>query len=250
MPPLIDIATGSFDDLTFQAEDTLIRLADGYPAGMTHGDSDEARKARRGVWNAWWKTNAATVDLAKVDEQPRHLGYTLIPEMHANKVWEIDAAKKILWETKVDGCPIDAQVLPGGRFLVAELNANRVTERDQKSGAVHWEYKIATPIACARLSNGHTFIGTNHSLHVVTPDGKEVMNYRPADGFFIHSVQRLKNGRHGLRVDGRGGARDRHGGQGDPHGAAADPRQLERRRGGPRRQLSGGQQRRGQGAGG
>ncbi len=194
VPPLIEVATGVHGDLTWQAEDTLVRLANGYPAGVTIGDTDEARKVRRDAWTAWWKANEAKVDLAKLDEQPRHLGYTLVPEMHANKVWEIGADKSVLWETRVDGCPIDAQVLPGGRFLVAELNAGRVTERDQKTGTVLWEYKIATPIACARLPNGHTFIGTNHSLHVVTPDNKEVMTYKPADGFFIHSVQRLRNG--------------------------------------------------------
>jgi hypothetical protein len=192
--PLIDLASGTHGDLTWQAEDLLVRLANGFPPGLTFGDTLQARATRLEAWTTWWKANEAKVDLAKLDEHPHYLRYTLVPEMHANKVWEVDADKKVLWETKIDGCPIDAQVLPGGRFLVAELNAHRVTERDQKTGEVLWEYKINTPIACARLPNGHTFIGTNHSLHVVTPDGKEVMAYKPADNFFIHSVQRLRSG--------------------------------------------------------
>ena len=193
VPPLIELATEIPGDLTWQAEEVLVRLADGYPPGLVLGDTDDARTLRRGTWTTWWGANAAKVDLAKLSEQPRYLGYTLVPEMHANKVWEIGADGKTLWETNVDGCPIDAQILPGGRFLVAQLNAGQVTERDQ-TGKVLWTHKINMPIACARLPNGHTFIGTNHSLHVVTPDHKEVMTYKPADTFFIHSVQRLRNG--------------------------------------------------------
>ena len=193
VPPLIELATMAQGELTWQAEDALIRLADGYPDGIEIGDTDAARKVRRGVWTRWWEANANKVDLGKLEEEPRNLGYTLVPEMHANKVWEIGAGGKVLWEAAVAGCPIDAQVLPGGRFLVAELNANQVTERDL-TGKVLWEHKINTPIACLRLPNGHTFIGTNHSLHVVTPDHKEVMTYKAEEGFFIHSVQRLRNG--------------------------------------------------------
>src|SRR5262249_32663348 len=114
--------------------------------------------------------------------------------------------KTTLWEVAVPGCPIDAQVLPGGRFLVAELNAHQVTERD-RTGKILWEYKINTPIACKRLPNGYTFIGTNSSLHVITPDGKDVMTYKPEGGFFIHSVQRLDNG-HMVCVSMEGAVRE------------------------------------------
>ncbi len=193
VPPLIELATEQFGNLTWQAEDTLVRLSDGYPPGMELGDTDAARKLRRDVWTKWWETNAAKIDLAKLTAEPRHLGYTLIPEMHANKVWEIGLDKKVLWQAAVATCPIDAQVVPGGRFLVAELNGGQVSERDL-TGKVLWSYSVNTPIACARLPNGHTFIGTNHSLHVVTPDKKEVMLYKPKDNYFIHSVQRLRNG--------------------------------------------------------
>jgi hypothetical protein len=206
VPPLIELATEAHDDLTWQAEDVLVRLADDYPAGLVLGDTDDARALRRVAWTKWWEANAAKTDLAKLTEQERHLGYTLVPEMHANKVWEIGADKKILWSVDVPGCPIDAQVLPGGRFLVAELNGNQVTERDM-TGKVLWEHKVNTPIACARLPNGQTFIGTNHSLHVVTPDHNEVMTYKPADNFFIHSVQRLRNG-HMVCVSMEGAVRE------------------------------------------
>src|SRR5262249_23126987 len=98
------------------------------------------------------------------------------------------------WELATDlQCPIDAQVLPGGRLLVAEINGHRVTERD-RTGKVLWEYKVQTPIACQRLPNGNTFVSTNHVASVVTPAGKVVFSYQAENGFFIHSIQRLANG--------------------------------------------------------
>jgi len=194
LPTLIELATEPAGDLTWQAEDALVRLAGGYPPEMPYGDTEPLRKARRERWQSWWTANETKVDLARIEERTRFLNYTLVPEMHANKVWEIGSdGKTVLWEVNVPGCPIDAHVLPGGRFLVAELNAHQVTERDLK-GNVLWTHKINTPIACRRLPNGHTFIGTNHSLHVFTRDHNEVMKYEAEPGFFIHSVQWLANG--------------------------------------------------------
>src|SRR5262249_38763823 len=67
------------------------------------------------------------------------------------------------------------------------------TERD-RSGKVLWEYKVDTPIACQRLPDGTTWISTNHKFFVVNRDGKELSSYAPEQGFFMHSVQRLRNG--------------------------------------------------------
>jgi HEAT repeat protein len=208
VPTLIDFAAERSGELGWQAEDVLIRLAGEYLKDLKYGDTEDDRKARHEAWSAWWKANEAKVDLAKAAGARRFLNHTLVPEMHANKVWEIGSdGKTILWEVAVPGCPIDAEVLPGGRILVAELNAHIVTERDQRTGKIEWEYKINTPIACRRLPNGQTFIGTNHSLHVVTREGKEVMTYKPTDNFFIHSVQRLDNG-HMVCVSMEGAVRE------------------------------------------
>jgi outer membrane protein assembly factor BamB len=98
-----------------------------------------------------------------------------------------------LWELANLQCPIDARVLPGNRLLVAEINGNKVTERD-RAGKVLWEHAVKTPIYCERLANGQTFIGTNHRFFAVTRDGKEASTCNAKNGFFIHSLQRLRNG--------------------------------------------------------
>jgi hypothetical protein len=194
VPALVDLLGGDSADLRWQAEDILVRLA-GDRAPALEGSLDEAgRKRWRDAWAAWWDRHGATVDLARLGERSPFLNLTLVPEMHANKVWEFGPDGKVRWELKEDlKTPIDAQVLPGGRVLVAELNGGRVTERDPK-GRVLWQHAVNTPVACQRLPNGNTFIATNYHAFVVTPAGKEVWSYKPEQGFFMHSVQRLTNG--------------------------------------------------------
>ncbi len=173
-----------------RAESLLLRVA-----GETTPDAAVAADvhARHDAWARWWANNGAHVDLGRLDDTAPYLGLTLVPEMHANKVWECNAEGKPLWSIEDLQTPIDAQVLPGKRLLVAELNGDQVTERD-RSGKILWKYVVKTPIACERLANGQTFIATNHRLSIVTRAGKEVFSYAPDPQFFIHSVQRLRNG--------------------------------------------------------
>jgi hypothetical protein len=194
VPALIGLLLEPPGELAWQVEDILSRIGgEGQPV-VPAGDTAENRTRRRDLWLTWWDQNKAKIDLARLDQEPAYRGLTLVPEMHANKVWECTANGKVEWELATGlQCPIDAQVLPGNRLLVAELNGNRVTERD-RSGKVLWEHAVNTPIACQRLPNGHTWISTNHRFFIVSPDGKEVSAYEPENGFFIHSAQRLRNG--------------------------------------------------------
>jgi hypothetical protein len=192
VPALIALLADSPAEIASGAEDLLMQLA-GDKAPTLGAGTDPAGKVRRAGWARWWEEEGPRLDLARLDETPRPLGLNLIPEMHANKVWECGKDGKPLWEMTGLQCPIDAQVLPGNHLLVAELNGDQVTERD-RTGKVLWRHPVKTPIACARLANGQTFIATNHRVFLITRDGKEVQSYAPENGFFIHSVQRLRNG--------------------------------------------------------
>jgi outer membrane protein assembly factor BamB len=94
-------------------------------------------------------------------------------------------------------------VLPGGRVLVAENQAQRVTERDLK-GNILWQKQILqNPIACQRLPNGNTFIATYQSVMEVTRTGKEVYAYNHGPNFFIFGAHKLRNG-HILCISAQG----------------------------------------------
>ena len=96
---------------------------------------------------------------------------------------EIDADGRPRWQ--IDGLqqPLDVQLLPGDRLLIAEHSANQVTERNLR-GEVLWEKRLGVraqadgeadgPLVAQRLPNGNTFIATHTELLEVDRDGKEV----------------------------------------------------------------------------
>ena len=193
VPALIDFLRDG-DDFTWRAEDLLVRLA-GEKAPTTPLTSKEERKKAHGEWAAWWKDNEAKVDLAKVDEAPPFLNLTLVCEMHGNKLWEVDQAGKVRWTMDKLNCPRDAQILPGGRILITEVNDNKIREREIATGKVLWEHDVTDPSFVRRLPNGNTFIATHQLCYEVNPSGKKVFEYKPSDAnYLIHSIDRKPNG--------------------------------------------------------
>jgi hypothetical protein len=194
VPALLGLIEEAPREMLDEVLDTLQALAgDQAPSLPVTGNNEVDRKRLRAAWSKWWDSDGRKVDLARLGVHQSLLGYTLIPEMHANKVWECGRDGKPLWEITGLQCPIDAQVLSGGRILVAELNGNRVTERDRQ-GKVLWQMHVQTPIACQRLANGHTFIATNQGYLIANKDGTAVLSYQAEGGFFIHSIQIQRNG--------------------------------------------------------
>ena len=194
IPELIQLLAANSAEAAAGAEVLLWQLAgEKSPSRPTGKDSDELRMKYRDLWLDWWKQQGDKVDLATVLNKPPYLNYTLVPEAHRGRVFEWDRDGKVRWEIGDLKYPIDAQVLPNGHVLIAELNGNRVAEHTT-DGKVVWEKAVTGPIACERLPNGHTFVGTNQSVYVFDKDGKEVLSHTPGGGFFIHSTQHLRNG--------------------------------------------------------
>src|SRR5262249_17771020 len=158
----------------WQAEDVLYRLADGLtpPEAPLKADA-AARKKARDAWAAWWREQGGKIDLAKLQERPKSQGLTLVVLLDIGRMMELGRANQPRWTIDNLIFPLDAEVLPNDRVLVAEYHANRVTERDTK-GEVKWEKKFETPQAAQRLANGHTFIVSDARLAECDKDGQEV----------------------------------------------------------------------------
>jgi hypothetical protein len=180
----------------WQAEDLLCRIAgDELPATALGSGSDAERRKARDFWERWWKDHGEKADLTKLErEKPlRHL--TLVSEYDGNnfgRVAEYGRDGKERWH--IDGLsgPNDVQLLPGGRVLVAERNANRVRERDRQGKEI-WNYATRdAAIACQRLRNGNTLIATFGELLEVTPKGEAVHTHKHAGGY-RHALQ-MRNG--------------------------------------------------------
>jgi HEAT repeat protein len=196
VPALIALVEKGTPALAWQAEDLLFRIAGPDAKLPALGPGADAAKCRA-AWDDWWKDKGDKIDLAKLNLEEAERGITLVCDVNGGprgqgSVWECDRAGKVVWRCDDVNGPIDAQVLPGGRVLVAERHGQRVTERDRK-GAVLWETKTkAAVVACERLPNGNTFVATEQELTEVTREGKAVYSY-PAK-HYVYSATRLRNG--------------------------------------------------------
>jgi hypothetical protein len=181
------------------AEEVLLRLAGEQAPQVALGGDTPAAKVRD-AWKSWWASQSSRLELAHLDTAPRQLGYTLIVQMDNRlgrggfngRVFELGRDGKPRWQVENLRYPLDAQFIPGDRFLVAEYLDHRVTERNQK-GEVLWQKQVNLPIACQRLPNGHTFIATRNQLLDVDAKGKTTVIYNQTD-FSIAGAQRQRNG--------------------------------------------------------
>jgi hypothetical protein len=118
----------------------------------------------------------------------------LLVLLNEHRVVEWDRDGKPRWQITGLASPLDAEVLPGGRVLIAEHDAKRVSERNFK-GQVLWEKKLSEPpIHAQRLAGGATFIATRKQLlEVDRSGGREVVRYR-SRGELI-AARRYRDGR-------------------------------------------------------
>jgi HEAT repeat protein len=195
LPVLLTFLRDGPTDYIWRAEDILIRLA-GEKAPTTSYSNEQERKKAYTAWSEWWNENEKKVDLAKIDEAPPFLNLTLVCEMHGNKIWEVDQNGKVRWTMDQLNCPRDAQILPGGRILITEVNDHKIREREIATKKILWEHDIQDPSFARRLPNGNTFIADHQHCYEITPAGNKVFEYTPKDrgGEVLHSIDRRPNG--------------------------------------------------------
>jgi HEAT repeat protein len=213
---LVDLIGVLPREQSWQAQDVLARLAGERAPEPVAADDAAARRKARDAWAAWWKDNAAVIDLARLSAAPQSLGYTvvvLVEENGMGRVAELGRDGKVRWQIEGLQYPVDAWVLPGNRVLVGEYNGMRVTERDF-AGKILWEKSNLGDrvVNVQRLRNGHTFIAVQNGLLDVDQAGKEVgrlsrprgdtvwAGYRSADG----TVTCLTNRQQCVRLDAAG----------------------------------------------
>ena len=199
VPVLTALLTDAPLSIAFQSESLLFSMADGQDrptTALSNGEIVSRRQCRAG-WETWWRKHADRVDLSRLQREEPLRGLTLVCEYDGaaggGRVWEWGQARKLRWEIPGLEGPNDVQVLPGGRVLIAERNANRVTERDHQ-GKILWQHRASgNPIACQRLPNGNTLVATFNELYEVTIEQKKILTHSHRTGF-RHAVK-LPNGR-------------------------------------------------------
>ncbi len=193
VPVLIELLEQYPSPETRVVPEVLHRLAgDKAPLYPTKPNEALLRKYRED-WKTWWKNEGDKVDAARLEEVVTTAGHSLVVLLDAGKAICLDTANRPLWEVKDLQFPLDAQLLPGDRILVAEHNGGRVTERNRKNEVV-WEKKVEGPIVAQRLPNGNTFIATRQQLLEYNAKGEEVFRYNRPNGEMIMKAQKLPNG--------------------------------------------------------
>ncbi len=211
VPVLVELLGSPRLERPWQIEDVLLRLAGDKAPMVSLGTTDETRKKCRDAWHEWLTKQGDKIDLAKLDQVPATLGYTLIVQVNQNamiggrfrgnegEIVEMDAKQKKLWGFQVGGpngpatIALDAAVVREGRVLVAEANGARVTERDFK-GAIKWEQNVGnTPIGVQAMPNGNVFVVTQNRLVEYDRDHKEVFTLQATNGLF-NRARKLRNG--------------------------------------------------------
>jgi hypothetical protein len=198
LPVLIALLEEAPPALAWRSHDLLCHVAGEKSPPTPTGTTEKDRRQARAVWEEWAKRDGDKVDLSKVNFGETLLGLNLICEIEPadanSRVWECRADGVVRWEMKGVLAPCDAQVLPGGRLLIAEYQGQRVTERD-RDGKILWEHKVtAYPTTCRRLPSGNTFIITYREILEVTPDHKVVWSLKNPVNGDIYRGQRLRNG--------------------------------------------------------
>jgi HEAT repeat protein len=201
VPALIDLLDRAPDAWAWRVEELLQQLAgERGPVLPVAADPTDRRQRAASAWRAWWSTNEWRVDLARAAGQEQRLGLTLIVEhdskagLRRGQVYECGRDGKPRWKVPDLLGPLDAQVLPNRRLLVAEINASRVTERDIATGKVLWEHRIANPVICQRLPNGNTFMAGYNQLVEVDPARKVVFTHPMPPNFYVFSARKLRSG--------------------------------------------------------
>ncbi|HEY7158152.1 MAG TPA: HEAT repeat domain-containing protein [Gemmataceae bacterium] len=202
VPVLIELLAQLPAEQAGPIEELLYRLAGASSPQVPLGSEPDAQRKRGDAWRDWWRNNGASVEMTVLKDRERPLGYTLLVLLNDNRVIEWDRDGKPRWQIGGLASPLDAEVLPGGRVLIAEHDSKRVTERNSK-GEVLWEEKLdQPPIHAQRLPGGATFIATRQQLLEVDRSGKrEVIRYR-SNGNAIITACRLRDGRIGCIENG------------------------------------------------
>jgi len=169
-------------------------------SGETFGYASYAEAAKRAegtaAWRRWVEEHGADATWSRpLPPPPTLVGRTLISLYQENRVLEVDAEGKVIWEMRGVPNPWAVQGFPDGHRLVALFASSTIVEFDAEGREI-WRQQIPDghPGSVRRLENGNVLIATQgpDAVLELTPEGtlaREIrIPGRPSD------AQLLRNG--------------------------------------------------------
>jgi hypothetical protein len=145
-------------------------------------------------------TVAASTSVEKPRAVPQTIGNqkattTLITEVDADRVTEVNLAGTIIWQNLGLSMPVDAERLANGNTLITELMNNRVIEVNA-GGNIVWQYtgSLNGPWDAERLANGNTLISDTYNFRVIEVDTTGTIVWLYNASGMTTDAERLANG--------------------------------------------------------
>ena len=138
---------------------------------------------------------ALTFLTAVAEGEPRRL---LLAEYGSgpNRLLEIDAAGKVVWEHKPPSIAVIFEVLPNGNVLYAYGGQPTGVREVTRKGEEVWNYVSKSPqvLGARRLANGNTLLGEQGPCQAVEVNPKgEVVHITPLTTSVIHPHLQVRN---------------------------------------------------------
>jgi outer membrane protein assembly factor BamB len=199
VPELIRLVPAVGRGRLWQVEDLLLQLAGAHPPGGRFGRSADSVAKASDAWLGWWKEKGGKADLAGLVFAPRVRGFTDIIEMDnrsgtgQNRVVGLGPDMRERWRFTGLGFPTDVRVAPNGNVWVAEMNTNRVTEREPTGAVVTTRNVPNQPVNLDLLPDGGMLVTCKDRLVRFDKDGNQsLLMQRP--NYDIQAGRPLPNG--------------------------------------------------------
>ena len=151
------------------------------------------------------------------DSQPRHRLMFFEYGKGPNRLLELDADGKMVWEHKPPSIAVIFEVLPNGNVLYAYGGKPTGVREVTRQGVEVWNYVSQCPqvLGCGRLPNGNTLVAEQGPPQVVEVDPRgKVVHTTPlktnVEGYHlqVRNVHKLANGNILAAHEGEGAVRE------------------------------------------
>ena len=174
LPCLAELAASAVDSAGEEAAEILMSLSGRDTGSLTHG------------WKGWLGAGMPGLDWNRAASGSQDRGFTVVVLFDGEsggKVTRHGPGGDIVSETTGLLGPNDVEVLPGGRLLIAERNAGKVTERNRR-GEIIWQQTMpGSPVSAVTTRHGTIAVATFRELLEVDREGRALHALTHASGF-------------------------------------------------------------------
>lgn len=134
-----------------------------------------------------------------------------------NRLLELDAAGKVIWEHKPPSIAVIFEVLPNGNVLYAYGGQPTGVREVTRKGVEVWNYVSSCPqvLGCSRLANGHTLVAEQGPCRAVEVDqAGKIVRITPLQTSVenhhlqVRNIHKLANGNILAAHEGEGAVRE------------------------------------------